>query len=232
MSQRLWSTLEKIGRMLYIFLIFQLCRGQDGCLGTSFYLTILVIKERFDLIWFFKRYTLGLVDIVGPGCTLHFNFSLFQSLYMDFFAGITVAMTLIPQVHIVLWWIIIFWAAIYIYILYISVLIFVGDILCPVSKCTTHQWFIYINSIWGGVCFLRNEYALRIGTCGFGFHIDRTAGDTVRYHTGHPRCRGFHRRSSTSGGGAIHSIIHLQHGGSRPLRISSRNGKKHWQWWV
>eukprot|EP01035_Chromulina_nebulosa_P028440 gene28440-37541_t len=43
------------------------------------------------------RYILGLVDIIGPGCTFHFNYLLLQSLYMDFFAGITVAMTLIPQ---------------------------------------------------------------------------------------------------------------------------------------
>ena len=47
---------------------------------------------------FLLRYILGLVDIIGPGCTVHFNYLLFQSLYMDLSAGITIAMTLIPQV--------------------------------------------------------------------------------------------------------------------------------------
>jgi hypothetical protein len=49
-------------------------------------------------IIFLLRYILGLVDIIGPGCTVHFNYLLFQSLYMDLSAGITIAMTLIPQV--------------------------------------------------------------------------------------------------------------------------------------
>ena len=98
--------------------------------------------------------------IVGPH-----DFLLFQSLYCDFFAGITVAMTLIPQVSNWSLFILLSWNW------YLNL---TGDLVRNSGKCPGNQWALYSHSSRGGLRDLWHQYASGPWSRRSRFHPDRT----------------------------------------------------------